>query len=62
MSNKTNEKFTCVNVYLGEEGNELLNSASKQHKRTKRKEAAIRLEHHLKVFGSDWTAKTTNAS
>ena len=57
MSNKTNEKFTCVNVYLGEEGNKLLNSASKQHKRTKRKEAAIRLEHHLKVFGSDWIVK-----
>lgn len=57
MTIESEEKFTCVNVYVGEVGNKLLNAASKQHKRTKRKEAAIRLEHHLRTFGSTWTEK-----
>ncbi|MEC6817196.1 TraY domain-containing protein [Photobacterium toruni] len=55
MPNKTNEKFTNVNVSVGEKGNKLLNIASQKNHRSKRKEAAARLEHHLRIFGTRWT-------
>nr|WP_275667669.1 TraY domain-containing protein [Photobacterium damselae] len=32
-----------------------MNHAAFANHRSKRKEAAARLEHHLRTFGSDWT-------
>lgn len=55
VSKKKNEKFTNVNVSLGEKGNNLLNITSQKNHRSKRKEAAARLEHHLRMFGTRWT-------
>lgn len=45
-----------VSVHLDRESNLLLDRVVKVSKRSKRKEAAIRLAHHLKLFGEDWEA------
>ncbi|WP_305840047.1 TraY domain-containing protein [Photobacterium leiognathi] len=50
MDTKAKEKFINVNISVGEEANKLLNVAAKANKRSKRKEAAKRLEHHLKTY------------
>ncbi|MDP2556835.1 TraY domain-containing protein [Photobacterium damselae subsp. piscicida] len=55
MAKQDNEKLTNVNILVGEQGNNLLTNAAHANHRSKRKEAAARLEHHLRTFGSDST-------
>ncbi|MGR5187056.1 TraY domain-containing protein [Photobacterium damselae] len=55
MTTNNKEKLTSVNVLVGVKGNALLNHAAFANHRSKRKEAAARLEHHLRTFGSNWT-------
>ncbi|MBE8126559.1 TraY domain-containing protein (plasmid) [Photobacterium damselae subsp. piscicida] len=59
VAKQDNEKLTNVNILVGEQGNNLLTNAAHANHRSKRKEAAARLEHHLRTFGSDWTESVT---
>lgn len=59
MAKQDNEKLTNVNILVGVRGNALLTNAAQTNHRSKRKEAAARLEHHLRTFGSNWTESVT---
>ncbi|PVZ84220.1 TraYfamily protein [Serratia sp. S1B] len=59
MGKVESEKNFCsvsINVHLSEETNESLTKAAKRAGRTKRKEAALRLQDHLQQYPDIATA------
>ncbi|MGL6316630.1 TraY domain-containing protein [Vibrio sp. WXL103] len=56
-SERDEEKSTAVNVELDSKTNRRLEDAAQASGRTKRKEAAARLKHHLEHFEGTWSLK-----
>ncbi|MGL6262127.1 TraY domain-containing protein [Vibrio sp. WXL210] len=54
-SESDERKSTTVNVVLDYETNRKLDDAAQASGRTKRKEAAARLKHHLEHFEGTWS-------
>ena len=50
----TKLKRTNVNVAVNDNSNKLLTQSAIDNERAKRREASMRLDHHLKLFGSNW--------
>lgn len=50
LDHSMKEKTTGVHILVPEKANKLLEASCERSKRSKRKEAAVRLEHHLITF------------
>ncbi|GIU48891.1 hypothetical protein TUM4438_31310 [Shewanella sairae] len=48
------KKTTNVNVGVKAQTNKILTASAEKNQRSKKQEAAARLEHHLKNYGCDW--------
>lgn len=51
---KSPQTGTSISVLLSPKHNAIMEQSKIHNKRTKRKEAQKRLEHHLEYFGVDW--------
>lgn len=54
---KSENKGTSINFEMSPKCNAELTKAAKRNNRSKRQEAAKRLEHHLMHFSVKWTEK-----